>query len=165
MKQKLLILFFICPVFFIVNAQENSKEKEDAFEITDDVNINNSVLPFSNYFSEYRISDNWNIRAENIETNFGGFNTNYKVKEFPILAKYSFTQKFSVMFGPITRLLLKNGVIEDVSTSGTLGVQYDFTESFLMEARLNYNLTDDAPFNSNLPTTNSIFKLSGKYKF
>lgn len=165
MKQNLLILYLISPTFFVLNAQENSSETQDAFVITDDVNITNTVLPFSNYFSEYRLNDNWIIRAENIETNFGGFSTNYRVKDFPLLAKYSFTEKFSVMFGPTTRLLLKNGIIEDVATSGTLGVQYDFTESFLMEARLNYNLTDDSPFKSNLPTTNSIFKLSGKYKF
>ncbi|MCL5129124.1 outer membrane protein [Algibacter sp. L4_22] len=163
MKQALLILCVIYPAFFILNAQE--KEKENSFVISDQVNINNEVLPFSNYFSEYRLNDNWVVRAENIETNFGGFGESYRIKEFPLLAKYSFTEKFSVLFGSTTNLLLKNGTVEDVSASGTLGVQYDFTESFLMEARFNYNLSNDSPFKQSLPSTNSLFKLGAKYKF
>ncbi|WP_147677335.1 PorT family protein [Algibacter pacificus] len=165
MKETLLILCIIYPAYFVLNAQDKTKEKEDSFEISDQVNINKTVLPFSSYFSEYRLNDNWIIRAENIETNFGGFGESYGVKEFPLLAKYSFAEKFSVLFGATTNLLFKNGTIEDVSTSATLGVQYDVNESLLMEARFNYNLSNDSPFKQSLPSTNSLFKLGAKYKF
>lgn len=165
MKQNLLILYMIFPAYFVLHAQDQTKEKEDAFEISDQVNINDEVLPFSSYFSEYRLRPNLVLRAENMETNFGGFNTSYRVKEFPLLAKYSFAEKFSVLFGPTTNLLLKNGTIEDVSTSGTLGVHYHVNESLLMEARFNYNLSNESPFKQSLPSTNSLFKLGAKYKF
>lgn len=156
-------LLVLVACFNIVLAQED--KIADSYNISEEVNVNNQVLPFSNYFSEYTLSKNWILRAENLETNFGGLNTTYKVKQFPLLAKYSISDKFSALFGVTTNLILKNGAIEDVSTSATLGTQYEFTESFLMEARLNINLNSDTPLQSKLPTTNSIFKLGAKYKF
>ncbi|XMO85775.1 hypothetical protein AAFN75_13365 [Algibacter sp. AS12] len=165
MRGILIILWIICPCFCNVNGQESDTIKEASFNISNEVNINNEVLPFATYFSEYNISKNWILRAENVQTNFGGFSINYMVKDFPLLAKYSISNKFHVLFGPTLNLLLVNGTLEEVSSSGTLGVQYEFNESFLMEARFNYNLESENSFKTSLPTTNSILKLGAKYKF
>ena len=165
MKEALLVLCLLSPVFHVLYAQEGDKAKTESFGILDEVNINKEILPFSRYFSEYRINNNFVFRAENIETNFGGFNTNYRYKEVPLLFNYQFNTKFSTLFGTTTNILLRNGTVEDVSTSGTIGVKYDFSESFLMEARMNYNFNNHSPFKQNLPSTNSLFNLGGKYKF
>ncbi|MDB2462632.1 hypothetical protein N9W61_00815 [Algibacter sp.] len=162
MHIKITILLIIASLN-IVLSQEDKTTTE--YAISDEVNINNEVLPFSNYFSEYKLNENWVLRAENIETNFGGLGATYMVKDVPLLAKYNISEKFSVLFGPTLNLLLINGAVEDVTTSGTIGVQYDFTESFLMEARFNQNLSSETSLQTKLPTTNSLLKLGAKYKF
>lgn len=146
MKDILIVFCLLSPVLCFLHAQESEHGKIKSFEVSDGININNEVLPFSHYFSEYRINNNIVFRAENIETNFGGFNTNYRYKEVPLLFKYQFNNKVSTLLGPTINILLRNGSVEDISTSGPLGVQYDFSDSFLMEARLNYNLNRDRPF-------------------
>ena|GEM_PF-4245313 len=91
--------------------------------------------------------------------------TKYRVKEFPLLTKYFVSNKFSVLFGPKINILFQNGSIEEVTVSGTLGVKYDFNESFSMDARYNYYLNYNTRFNTNLPTVAPILKLGDKFKF
>ncbi|MDN3664147.1 hypothetical protein ACFFU1_11130 [Algibacter miyuki] len=164
MKQILLFLCIIQQGLCALHAQDDQKTK--TFGTGDNVNITGEVLPFGNYYSEYYINTDWAFRVENNIRNVGGFGTTYTIRNIPFLAKYKLDQNFSVLLGPKVKMFSIDGRIEDVSLFGTFGVQYDVNESFLMEARFDYNVGEGNSFKTNAPLRNdALFKLGAKYKF
>ncbi len=166
MKNKLFVV--IC--FFIVSqpiiCQE--KRKTDSFLITDEVQISDVPVSYSNYFSEFNLNKkDLLIRYGKEEISTIAFTDSYTITEYPILAKYFVNDKFSVLFGPKVGFLRKNGIMvtEGTSLFSTFGFQYDITEKFSIEGRINHMLTKKDPTVDYSVGNNMIYKLGTRFKF
>lgn len=133
------------------------KMAESSFGVSDDVEIKNAPRFYSNYFSEFKINTNLNLRIEMQQSN----TINYILYEFPLLFKHNFNYRFSLLFGPKIDLLKNNqGKMEDVSLFSTLGAEYNLTNNFSLEGRFNQRLTKEKRLKKNFSGG-----LGGKYKF
>ncbi|MDO5971359.1 hypothetical protein Q4Q35_16250 [Flavivirga aquimarina] len=165
MKNKLLVII----IFFIVLKPVLSQEerKADSFLITDEININDTPIFYSNYFSEFKINENLFFRLGREERSTNDLVNSYTVTEFPLLTKYFISNKFSVLFGPKVGLLRKNGSIETNATSlfSTFGFQYDITDDFSIYGGVNLRLTKKDPSVNYSVGNNMIYKFGTRLKF
>ncbi|MEP1489498.1 MAG: hypothetical protein ABJK28_13840 [Algibacter sp.] len=78
------IVLLISNVIF---SQED--KKTSSFTSTDDVNILDEPRFYRNYFSEYKLSENWFFRTGIEERSTNNLLNSYTLIEFPLLFKYS----------------------------------------------------------------------------
>tara|TARA_R110002049_G_scaffold76250_1_gene196073 strand:- start:20713 stop:21219 length:507 start_codon:yes stop_codon:yes gene_type:complete len=155
----------------LILSQEKSIEM-DSFNITDDINILDEPRFYRNYFSEYNLNKNWFFRMEMQERSNDNYLINYTNIELPLLIKYKIGNKHSIFFGPNVNVLKIDGGIGSVSLFSTFGYQYNITEDFSVDARVDYNLMNKPTINIMNPTntTNSagdfvIYRVGAKLKF
>jgi len=161
MKQAL--LFITIFVSFQVQAQE---EKEvNSFGVSDEVKIDGAPSIYSSYFSEYYINENWNFRAEMQQLNIINSFENQSIIDFPLLAKYKFSEKWSALFGPNIRLFKGLGNIENVELLSTFRTQYNINKTFSLEAGINLNLTTSNFQHKKNMSDGMKYKLGGRFKF
>ena len=90
-------------------------------------------------FADIGISDKFHFQPEVLYSGVSGNNT----INVPLLGKYSFAEKFNVLFGPGLNYSL-DALADEFSVSGDIGVSYDIDENFLVDARYDIGLTGDA---------------------
>ncbi|MDO7173658.1 hypothetical protein [Mariniflexile sp. AS56] len=114
-------------------------------------------------FDEIKINSHWAFK-QGMETRTGG---DYAVFEFPLLLKYNITKKVSFLIGPKLDFYTNSKGLESApAVFGTMGIQYDISESFLIEAKFNYRLTGDIPINTDYSFgSKSAFTLGSKFRF
>ena len=161
MKHFLLLAFIFQN---IITAQED-KKTNNSF-LSDTVSIEGEGGSFLNTFSEYRINDDWVFRAEHNAKRISGLGSGFSVFEFPMLAKYEISNKLNVLFGPKTNLFYINGNLDHISTFATFGLEYEVTNSLIIEGRMSLPLTNQ----ENLSKYESIgieptYKLGTRFKF
>ncbi|GAA3652003.1 hypothetical protein [Flavivirga jejuensis] len=165
MKNELLAVVF----FFIVSKTVLSQEerKTDSFLITDEIEINDTPIFYSNYFSEFKINEDLFFRIGKEGRSTNDLINSYTVTEFPLLAKYFISNKFSVLFGPKIGVLRKNGFIETNATSlfSTFGFQYDITDDLSIYGGVNLRLTKKDPSVNYSVGNNMIYKFGTRFKF
>ena len=122
-----------------------------------------NTVNYSNYFNDIRINSDLSFKQD-MQTRIGG---DYTVFEFPLLLKYNITKKVSVLIGPKIDLYTNTkGLLSRPSVYGTFGVQYDVEENFIIEAKFNYQLTDEMPFNTDYTFgSKNSFTLGSKFRF
>ncbi len=166
MKNKLFVISILLIVSKPVLSQE--ERKTDSFLITDEVQVSGVPVSYSSYFSEFKLNKkDLFVRYGKEEISTIGFTNSYTVTEFPLLAKYFTNDKFSVLFGPKVGFLRKNGFMmpEGTSLFSTFGFQYDITEKFSIEGRINHMLTKKDPSVNYSVGNNMIYKLGTRFKF
>ncbi len=93
-------------------------------------------------FADIGVSDKFHFQPELLYSGVSGSNTIV----IPLLGKYSFAEKFNVLFGPGLNYSL-DALADEFSVSADIGVSYDIDEKFLVDARYDIGLTGDAKLN------------------
>jgi hypothetical protein len=161
--KRTLFFIFVLALNFIFSQDD---KVTSSFTISDDVKILDEQLFYRNYFSEYKLNENWYFRAGIEERSNSNLLNSYTLMEFPLLFKYSLNNKLSVLFGPKVDVLKVDSEIGGVSLFSTFGLQYNFTEDFSIEGKVNYNLTNGEATNTNyLGSDFVVYKIGTKLRF
>ncbi len=142
----------------------------DSFSVTDDVNILDTPRFYGSYFSEYNVHNNWFFRMEMQERSHDNLINSKTLIEYPLLIKYRLNNNHSFLLGTKVNVLKINGSIDDVSLFYTFGYQYNITEDFSLEGRVDYNFKKSTTPNIVNPTINSggdyvLYRVGAKFKF
>ncbi len=195
--KKIILLLGTVFTFGFVNAQgkeDMSFGVKGGLNITsitnaeqDGVNSKPLVGFHVGFFGEFMISDKFSIQPELLYSTQGvklevdGDNGDLKLDYINVLvmAKYYIADAFSLEFGPQVGFLVSSkvkseGVSMDVKddtksidVSLGFGVNYNFTEKFMLGARYNIGLTrvQKDLFPGESESKNSVFLISVGYKF
>lgn len=193
---RIILPLLACMIFGIGNAQSTRYGIKAGLNVSNFTGYAEDIKTLAGFhvggFAEIKIANKWGIQPEflfstqgtTIEGYDGNSNTNVKLNylNIPVLAKYYFTDAFSVEVGPQFGLLLtaksKGEDIEDLFKSSdfglNLGCGYNLTENFALGLRYTIGLSNisdvadeyqDYPEFYNLNFKNSNFALSLAYKF
>lgn len=163
---KRILCFYVLLISNLIISQEK-KGATSSFVVTDDVSITSQPKFYRSYFSEYNLNENWFFRMEMQERSNSNIINSSTLIEYPLLAKYHISNKFSALFEPSINVLRVNGFTDDVSLFSNIGFQYNITEDLLVDGRVNLNLTKTAPSNSiNYGVSEYVlYKVGAKFKF
>jgi hypothetical protein len=157
-KISIVIIFItLAPVF----SQEEGLNKD--LEVSTNLITNNNASYYKAYFTEIRLNSNWVFRQE-MQTRVGA---DYTVVEFPLLFKYNAAKNINFVVGPKIDLYKDHlGIINQASVYATFGIEYDVSESVLLEAKFNYRLTNEIPIKTDYTFgSKASFTLGSKVKF
>lgn len=151
-------LYIVCYFTSIYLFSQEKREVESSI-LTD-----NTPSIYSNYFLEFKINDNWNLKLENHTYSF----KKHTLYEFPLLFKYKFKDKVSLLLGPKLDLLKNNtsGRYTDVYLYSSLGVEKEVLKNISIQGLYNYRVKGESPpseFYSS-GSRNSV-KVTSKIKF
>jgi hypothetical protein len=154
MKTYIIIIF----ILFALNVTGQVNVHTDGSKHAKETSIGNTF-----HFNEIKISDNLAFKKD-MQTRI---ESDYSVFEFPLLLKYNITNKVSFLIGPKFDLYSDTkGMMDLPSAYGTIGIQYDVYENFLIEAKFNYRLTKEIPVITDYTFgSESSFTLGSKLKF
>ncbi len=160
MKFKVSLVFIfitLAPVF----SQEN--DSNESIETSEEVKIEKKSNYYKAYFTEIKFNSNWAFRQE-MQTRIGA---DYTVIEFPLLFKYNTANNINFLVGPKIDLYKDHlGIINQASVYATFGIEYDVSESVLLEAKFNYRLTNEIPIKTDYTFgSKASFTLGSKVKF
>lgn len=160
---KTTLLFIVLLISNIIFSQV---EKTKSFSIVNEVKILDEQIFYRNYFSEYQLSENWIFRSGLEERSINNLLNSYTLIELPFLFKYSLNTKFSVLLGPKIDVLKSDSEASGVSLFSTFGLQYNLTEGFSIDAKVNYNLSNGNTTSTNyLGSDYMIYRLGTKLIF
>ncbi|ULC60866.1 hypothetical protein MBM09_07660 [Flaviramulus sp. BrNp1-15] len=163
MNLKITFVFIISNITFIIS-QENQEVK--SFGFTDDVRIEyDSPRSFINYYSEYSIDEHWFLRFEIQKRTYYSLTGSQSLLEYPLIVKYNFNNKFSVLFGPKIDVFLKDADIEDTWFSLTSGAQFNLNKTVLIEGRVNTSMGNELNSTNFNLGDGVTYKLGTRFKF
>lgn len=114
-------------------------------------------------FGRIEVSEKWNLRPE---VNYVGVKDLDQI-QVPVLAEISLIEKLRGVVGPNLGFLLKQEEgVKTFNLGANLGLSYEFTPQFYLEARYNLglsNLADDNEFDASLKL--SAFQVGLAYGF
>lgn len=176
MKNKLFILLVTTVMSIMTGiAQEENRpvEKKITFGIRGGVNgsyigdIGEDFFSSELYggiFTETRLSKKWSIQNE-LNVSFSG---DFIFVEIPILLKYNFSDKLSILAGPRLDVNAKPKHVtfsSPLGISAELGIQYNINKHLFIEARYDYGFTNSSKiFGNNLVDANN-FRVGLGFKF
>ena len=115
------------------------------------------------FFSDIEIADKLELQPE---VNFVAIK-NLNQIHAPVYAKYNVSEQFSAFLGPNFGFLLDAGDgIKSFNLGGDIGVSYDLSENFLIEAKYNHgfsNLLENGDSNNSIKLSHIFFGIG--YKF
>ncbi|WP_445735723.1 hypothetical protein [Mariniflexile sp.] len=152
------VLIVIMSIIFTLNMVAQEDVQKDSLEYQE-----KNTVEYSNYFNEIKLNSHLYFKQD-MQTRIGG---DYAVFEFPLLLKYNIAKKVSILIGPKIDLYTNTkGMLSRPSLYTTFGIQYDVDENFIIEAKFNYQLTDDMPFNNDYTFgSKNAFTLGSKFRF
>ena len=180
MKKLLLTAGIFFLLIFSIQAQENDdfiKNKTifgvkgglifNNFHDNHNKDINNYSF-YGGFFSETRLSKKWSFQNELIYSNSEG----YDFIEVPLLLKYHINEKWSAFAGPSLDFLVDNTEINTetipLGLSAVIGTQYNFSEKFFIEGRINLGMTKQIDYSLNdqfASFSRNTFRVGIGYRF
>lgn len=160
------MIYKIMSIVIVLNAFSGFSQ-EDELLINQDT-LNRNIVGYKSenykaYFNLVRLKSNL-VLIQKMESRTG---SDYTVFEFPTILKYSISEKLHILLGPKIDFI-KNNSQNSTNTTvySTFVIQYDVSNSLMLDAKFNYRLTNDV----SLPTdytfgSKSSFVLGSKLKF
>ena len=125
------------------------------------------ALKLSKYYTLQPEID-YSAQGSNYDSTDGNFNLNVDYLQFGVLNKFSFSDQFNIHFGPTLDFVVSRNfnTEAEVDMAFVLGVGYNFTPNFGIEARVKKGIIpvyySDFDYDNH---TNVVFSIGGTYTF
>jgi len=144
-------------------AYRSPEIKEKAAQATNTTTSSETGFYVGLFFTDIPITDELELQPE---VNFVAIK-NLNQIQAPVLAKYNVAESLNILAGPNFGFLLDSSEgIKSFNLAIDLGVSYDLTEDFLLEARYGYGLTnllENGDSNNSIKLSN--FQVGIGYRF